>query len=446
MLGVFDGHGSLGDNAARLCAEFMPDRLTALLSSRQSSAASCLRQTFDAAQHLLLRIARAEQSVTASTLKKCSPQLEVVANPSCVSVRAPAAISPPLSPSPPPPLPPDDHPLHVDLAPPGLLRGVGFGHGEMAEESKEDRSPEDVDVTEVRDEKEVSTVQTQQPADEGQSETSAGSAGQQKKKRRRKARLFVPRKRATPSPPAASSQTALAPPAAVQPAQPGSSLPTIAEVGPPSPFNGISGPLQPIKRSPVKNVPGRGERGGGRADGWQVKQRAALPSAGLSAFSAVVPSTFPPSPTARPVAHRPVVVAVDLDYGTTGLLVVVDGSELVIANCGDSRCIVFDQQRLQKEEQSSTPTAHTVRAVSPLPPSSRPRQLSRASRSFSSPFSSYSSPSSLRWQQRFITVDHDPSLPTVTSQAEARRVLSSHGALQQLAGPAARVPCLALLL
>ena len=446
VLGVFDGHGSLGDNAARLCAEFMPDRLTSLLSSRQSSAASCLRQTFDATQQLLLRIARAEQSVTASTVRKCSPQLEVVANPICVSVHAPAAISPPHPPSPSPPLPPSPSPppppaghdaLHVDLAPPGLLRGVGFEHGEVMQDAKEDRSPQHADLMESKmEEKEEQTPLS--AAEAQQSETAAGGALQQKKKRRRKTRLFKPRKRATPSPPAASSHTALAPPAAVQPAVHDSGLPTIAEGGLPSPLNGSSGVLQPIKRSPIKNVPGR-DGGGGRADGWQAKQRAAaLPSAGLSAFSTVLPAAFPPSPSARPAAHRPpAVAAVDLDYGTTGLLVVVDGSELVIANCGDSRCIVFDQQRQVRDEQgSSTPTAHTVRAVSPLPPSSRPRQLSlsRASRSFSSPFSSYSSPASLRWQQRFITADHDPSLPTVTSQAEVRRVLASHGALQQLPG------------
>ena len=471
VFGLFDGHGTLGENASRVCAEFMSDRVAGLFAAQQqrqrrssqsqsppvttSAAFACLSESFDAAQRLLLAVARSEQVAIANVLKKQKPELHVVASPACVSIAlhpiapaSPMSLPPPPAPdSPPTPASPRLPPMlssELELthdpfsvvplrrvgARGGCIDGIDNGAA-VDEEMKEQNSRPNPCLL-------ISDAET--PAEESKdAKESPSAAGKgtalvppppavERRKRRRKAALFRPRKRNSPSPPspATSIDSSSPEPPPVSSASMDTAPLTSAstDIMPPS----LSSSLLPIKRSPIKPaLPPRLSTLSPRV------QHGHLPVHDASALS--------------PFIAKPHTVAVDVDYGTTGLVLVVDGADLFFANCGDSRAIVYQWREPPSPDNDPHPPTrqptNDPRPASPALSLVRPSASSHVVRSFSSPLSScvsglsnaaVSTSLSPSWRHVYATSDHDPSLPNASSQGETSRILAAHGLIHSLPG------------
>ena len=489
VLGLFDGHGTMGESASRMCADFMPDRAAVLLAHQQqrhhrqamaggmrgmplAEAFGCLTATFDAAQRLLLAVARTEQATIANVLKKHKPELTVIASTTCTSINkqqptaplpatSPSSSlspspSPPSPPSPPTPLSPSPQPrdavLLIDSAldPFALCPLIRTGRGPSPMIHLD---ADDADVVMTDDSgsarrsprlQAMTPPTLVQPAaaeevarkegangtrDEAKQEGSTPPLPAERKRKGKKRKGAVSKSRRRQSPtsdlPRLPSQHPPAPPLSptLRP-----SIDSLAhDISPPKLTS--SSLLQPIKRSPLKrtNPP--------RID--PVISRG--------------PPPFNPSSAATAFHARPGTVAVDVDYGTTGLLVVVDGADLFIANCGDSRAVVY-AWREDHSDPTRTPPADG-RRLSPPALTSHASLTSQVSRSLSCPSSSLTSPSpssssllfpsprgspsspsspSSPWHPLYSTSDHDPSLPSPLSLSERSHILTHGGSLHSL--------------
>ena len=360
IFSVFDGHGALGHTASRLCAAIMPPQVAALIASapaaivddakdgvsrsapsqRTEHRLSCLRRSFDVSQQLLLDVARAEQEYVATLLTKLQPDMSVTATRTCQSILPPRRPSPPSSPSmfiPHPPsllkaadydayalLPPHDV---TDLSIPSLVPLRRHGP----------ESHYDDDVPGTRELLPLHTDEKQQPdSDNGmalshsvEAAVVGGPVAERKKKKRRRRPLSKPRKRPSPVPTqptqrqhdirldSINEQRALTDSEAPHHLHSDSESDGERENHAAHDYSLPEPSLLPIQRSPVKRVP--------------VKSTTSKASPRLRAGELNDRSTDVTTP-----------VAVDVDYGTTGLIVVVEGVDVYVANAGDSRCVLLE--------------------------------------------------------------------------------------------------------
>ena len=450
IMGVFDGHGALGHSASQLCASSMPLHVTSLIAAepvmeddakdntlsyaspeRVEHRLGCLRYAFDVGQRLLLDVARAEQEYIATFFSKQQPDLPVQATLTCQPLTTRRLRSPSPSParrfSPPPPaLPsvaedaahsPFPLPDVAELSIPPLVplrRHQQPAHGDDSE-SEQTAEREDVDMADG-----ALTLSADMAV--------ANPVVERKKKKRRRRPLGKPRKRVSPTPHATPRHQNLA----AEVHTPLSSDTDSDKERQHSASDDTSlsvNSLQPIQRSPVKRVP--------------VKQPHTRQS---------------PRPARGGYTCTP--VAVDVDYGTTGLVVVIEGSDVYVANVGDSRCVLMEwrgtdsvgknSSTVREVEEKEPPSADLLdkprsRLRSRSPPSAINRRRSGGngiSRSFSSPSASFSSlpsasldsSSSSPWRTLFTSNDHDPALATALGVSEFQRVLAAGGSVLQLPG------------
>ena len=465
ILSVFDGHGPLGHTASRLCAATMPPQVAACLAAEAAVREAkdtdtgrvstehitrrldCVRRSFDSCQQLLLDVARAEQQYVVTQLHKLEPDIHIKATRTCQPMHSPHRHSPPSFPAllipvldPPPvnnqtsyepttllPLPDIADLLIPPLVP--LRR-------------HEPQSHDDDDVHDTHYQVQSNAAQLSDGVERVTSPALVEAAvarptAERKKKKRKRRLLGKPRKRASPTP----QQQTQPQQTAIESTQ--EQVP-LGRVVSDSESEGEKDDsvmdetsqsvhsLQPIRRSPVKRVP--------------VKQSQ------YSTSPRPIPSGF----TAHSVsAVAP--LAVDVDYGTTGLMVVVEGADVYVANAGDSRCVLLEWRGgairhgsdvTEVEAHLSDHLGNNRRARSPPAVASRALAggVGVVSRSLSSPFASFSStthpasslsshrPPDSPWHTLFTSGDHDPSLPTALGLSEYERVRREGGSVLQLPG------------
>ena len=461
IMSVFDGHGALGHTASRLCAATMPLQVAALIAAeptadevKDSAGAhasiqciqhrlGCLRQSFDACQQLLLDVARAEQEYIAALLSKLQPDMNFTATRVCQSVRPSHRLSPPSSPALFIPQPPSLSNMAAVYESTPLLT-----HADMVDlpipplvPSRKLEARPDGDGNNGHDAHGMPLL-TDQPVQPGvgsdpivpQAEVAAAGGRpvvERKKKKRRRRPLGKPRKRASPMPQDTQRQHNMQVDSVDERAVTGiSDSERDEERKELSDDASLSiDSLQPIQRSPVKRAP--------------IKPTHSRASPRLK-------PTTRSSDTAAPVA-------IDVDYGTTGLVVVVEGADVYVANAGDSRCVILEwgaggdpTNRVadgREGETKEVPAAlrsprSSPRARSPPSVAARTRVGSIVSRSHSSPFASFSSgtippassitSSASFWRTVFVSGDHDPSLTTALGVSEYERVRCEGGSVLQL--------------
>ena len=471
ILSVFDGHGALGHTASRLCAASMPSQVATFIAAepamddakedtaqqavqRIEQRLSGLRRSFDSCQQLLLDVARAEQEYIATLLTKLQPDMHITATRTCQPMHSPHQPSPPSSPSllfPRPPLLAKSAVYDsMDLLPLPDLDDLSIPPL-VALRRHEPHSHDDDDIHNTQQ----LLLQTDghqplagdsnialPPAEET---ALAHPVPERRKKKGRRRPLSKPRKHASPTPRQAQHQQirvdGCEQSAATGPlvSHSDSESETERKNSAADESSLSSHPLQPIQRSPVKRVALKQTRG---------KASPRQKPTGLTARSA---------DAAGPVA-------VDVDYGTTGLMVIIEGADVYVANTGDSRCVLLewrgsggakrngsDAVEVEAKEQPvglfARPLGTRRRARSPPSISTRvrsggagvvSRSLSSPSASFSStvpaPTSSFQSSSGSPWRTLFTSGDHDPSLATPLGVSEYERVRCEGGSVLQLPG------------